>query len=105
MAWIYLTLAGLLEIVWVWALKESAGFTKPVPAIVSVVTLIASLGLLATAMKTLPLGTAYMVWTGIGAVGAFAIGIFVLNEHVNALRIFAATLIVFGLVLMRAADA
>jgi quaternary ammonium compound-resistance protein SugE len=104
MAWIYLVSAGLLEIVWAWALKESAGFTKPVPALVSLVTLVASLGLLATAMKSLPLGTAYMVWTGIGAVGAFTVGVFVLNEHISALRVAAATLIVCGLVLMRLSE-
>ena len=101
MAWIYLLVAGLLEIVWALAMKQSHGFTKLVPSIVTIVGMIASFWLLAVAMRTLPLGTAYTIWTGIGAVGAFLIGIFFLGEHVSAMRIGAAVLIVSGLVLMK----
>lgn len=102
MAWVYLIAAGVLEVVWAYFMKQSAGFTRPVPAVVTIVTMIASFGLLALAMKSLPLGTAYTIWTGIGAVGAFVVGIAVLAEPVNAVRILAATLIVSGLVLMKA---
>ena len=71
MAWFYLFTAGILEIVWAFAMKKSAGFTLLVPSIVTLVGMVASFGLLALAMRSLPLGTAYTVWTGIGAVGAF----------------------------------
>ena len=73
MAWIALVVAGFLEVVWAYAMKLSNGFTRPTASVVTVVTLIASLGLLSVAMRTLPLGTAYTVWTGIGAIGAFVV--------------------------------
>lgn len=101
MAWIYLVIAGALEIVWALAMKQSHGFTKLVPSIVTIVGMIASFWLLALAMRTLPLGTAYTIWTGIGAVGAFVIGIIFLGEQISAMRIGAAVLIVSGLVLMK----
>ncbi|KQZ62654.1 multidrug transporter [Sphingopyxis sp. Root1497] len=101
MAWIYLIIAGALEIVWAFSMKQSAGFTKLVPSIVTIVTMIASFALLSLSMKSLPLGTAYTIWTGIGAVGAFAVGILVLGEQVSAMRMVAAVLIVSGLVLMK----
>ena len=101
MAWIYLLLAGLLEVVWAYSMKLSEGFSKPVPAAVTVVAMIASFVLLAMAMRSLPLGTAYTIWTGIGAVGAFVLGIVALGEPVTPLRITAAVLIVSGLVLMK----
>jgi len=101
MAWVTLFLAGLLEIVWAYAMKASGGFTRLVPTVVTLVTMVASFALLATAMRTLPLGTAYVVWTGIGAVGAFVVGIVLLGEPVSALRVAAALLIVAGLVLMK----
>ena len=101
MAWIYLVIAGALEIVWALAMKQSHGFTKLVPSIVTLVGMIASFWLLALAMRTLPLGTAYTIWTGIGAVGAFIIGIVFLGEQISAMRIGAAVLIVSGLVLMK----
>jgi quaternary ammonium compound-resistance protein SugE len=91
----------MLEVVWAFFMKQSHGFTKAVPSIVTIVTMIASFVLLAISMRTLPLGTAYTVWTGIGAVGAFLVGIFVLGEAANAMRVFAAVLIVTGLVLLR----
>lgn len=101
MAWIHLLFAGLLEIVWAVAMKQSEGFSKPVPSIITVVGMIASFWLLALAMRNLPLGTAYTIWTGIGAVGAFVVGIVFLGEQVSAMRIGAAVLIVSGLVLMK----
>lgn len=101
MAWVYLLIAGILEIVWAFAMKQSHGFTRVVPTVIMVTTMIGSFGLLALAMRTLPLGTAYTIWTGIGAVGAFLVGITVLGELVTPMRILAALLIVSGLVLMK----
>ncbi|AKM29016.1 multidrug transporter [Pandoraea faecigallinarum] len=101
MAWIYLMLAGVLEVLWAFTMKQSAGFTKPLPSLVTFVTMAASFGLLSVSMKTLPLGTAYSIWTGIGAVGAFVVGIVMLGEIVSVARIAAAALIVSGLVLMK----
>ena len=101
MAWIYLLFAGLLEIVWAVSMKQSEGFTKLGPSLVTLVAMVASFGLLSLSMKTLPLGTAYTIWTGIGAVGAFVVGIVFLGEQVSPMRIGAAVLIVSGLVLMK----
>lgn len=101
MAWIMLVVAGILEVVWAYAMKQSDGFTRLVPSIVTLVVMVASFALLSVSMRTIPLGTAYTVWTGIGAVGAFIVGIAVLGEQVNATRILAAVLIVCGLVLMK----
>ena len=101
MAWILLFAAGLLEVVWALSMKQSNGFTRLTPTIVTLVAMIASFALLSISMKSLPLGTAYTVWTGIGAVGAFAVGVMVLGEPANAMRIGAAALIVAGLVLMK----
>jgi len=101
MAWVYLLVAGLLEVLWAFSMKQSHGFTRLVPSAITIVTMIASFGLLAVAMRSLPLGTAYTIWTGIGAVGAFLVGITVLGEQVSAMRIGAAVLIVSGLVLMK----
>jgi len=105
MPWIFLVIAGLLEVVWAYTMKLSDGFTRPVTSVITVATMIVSFGLLALAMKSLPLGASYMVWTGIGAVGAFAVGILVLGEAVTPLRLLAALLIISGLVLMKAASA
>ncbi|MFC3901416.1 quaternary ammonium compound-resistance protein SugE [Acinetobacter marinus] len=101
MAWGLLILAGILEIVWAYTMKLSKGFTLLVPSVLTIVLLIASFALLAQAMKTIPLGTAYVIWTGIGAIGAFALGIFVLGEPVSMLRIIAGILIVSGMLLMK----
>lgn len=101
MPWITLFVAGLLEVVWAVSMKQSHGFTRVTPTIITFVAMVASVGLLSVSMKTLPLGTAYMVWTGIGAVGAFAVGITVLGEEASGVRILAAVLIVSGLLLMR----
>ena len=101
MAWIYLFFAGLLEIVWAFSMKQSEGFTRLGPSVVTIVAMIASFALLSLSMKSLPLGTAYTIWTGIGAVGAFVVGIAVLGEQASAMRMVAAVLIVSGLVLMK----
>ena len=101
MAWLALVVAGLLEIVWAYSMKLSHGFTRLGPTLVTLTAMIASFILLAHAMRTLPLGTAYTIWTGIGAVGAFAVGILVLNEPANFLRILAAVMIIGGLILMK----
>ena len=105
MAWIALVIAGLLEICWAYYMKQSQGFTLLTPSVIAIGTSLASFVLLAVAMKSLPLGTAYTVWTGIGAVGAFAIGIAVLGEPVTIMRVLAAALIITGLVLMKLATA
>lgn len=104
MVWIVLIAAGLLEIVWALALKASDGFTRPIPAAIAVVGMVASVALLALAMRSLPVGTAYGVWTGIGAVGAFIAGVIVFGEDMSAMRVIAAGLIVSGLVLMKIAS-
>ncbi|MBN8726092.1 MAG: QacE family quaternary ammonium compound efflux SMR transporter [Xanthomonadales bacterium] len=101
MAWILLVAAGLLEIVWAFTMKLSDGFTRIGYSAITFATLIASFGLLSRAMKSLPLGTAYTIWTGIGAMGAFVVGILVLGEAASPMRMLAATLIVGGLVLMK----
>lgn len=101
MAWIYLLVAGLLEVVWAYAMKLSNGFTHLSASVVTLVTMIGSFALLSLAMRTLPLGTAYTIWTGIGAVGAFIVGIAFLGEQLSATRVIAALLIVSGLVLMK----
>ena len=103
MAWVALIVAGLLEVVWAFFMKQSAGFTRIVPSAITVVTMLASFALLSFSMKTLPLGTAYTILTGIGAVGAFVIGIWLLGEGASALRIGAAILIISGLILMKLA--
>lgn len=101
MAWVVLIFAGLFEIVWAYSMKLSEGFSKLTPSIMTVVFMILSFALLAYAMRTLPLGTAYTIWTGIGAVGSFLVGVLILGEPAGALRMLAAVLIISGLVLMK----
>ena len=101
MAWLILIIAGLFEVMWATAMKHSDGFTRLWPSIITVVAMLASVGLLSRAMRVLPLGTAYMVWTGIGAVGAFGVGILFLDESFSSMRVIAALLIVSGVALMR----
>lgn len=101
MAWITLLVAGIFEVIWAYAMKQSAGFTRLVPTVITVVMMIASVVLLSFSMRTLPLGTAYTVWTGIGALGAFLVGVIALGEPLSMTRIIAAALIVCGLVLMK----
>jgi quaternary ammonium compound-resistance protein SugE len=101
MSWLLLVVAGIVEIVWAYAMKQSDGFTRIGPSVVTVIGMIASFGMLSLAMRSLPLGTAYTIWTGIGAVGAFLIGITLLGESASPLRIAAAVLTVSGLILMK----
>ncbi|NEM96858.1 DMT family transporter [Pontibacter burrus] len=98
MAWIYLILAGICEIGWAFGLKYSEGFTKPVVSVVTVAVMILSFVLLAQAMKELPLGTAYGIWTGIGAAGTAILGIVFLNEPRDAIRIVCILMIIAGVV-------
>lgn len=101
MAWIYLLLAGGFEIVWAYAMKLSDGFTKPGPAIITILGMMVSFFFLSLAMRSLPLGTAYTIWTGIGAIGAFVLGITLLGEAITPMRLVAAALIVCGIILMK----
>jgi quaternary ammonium compound-resistance protein SugE len=101
MAWMFLLAAGLLEIVWSFTMKLSQGFTRGTPTAITVVVMLASFALLSISMRTLPLGTAYTVWTGIGAVGAFVVGVVVLGEPLTIPRVLAAALIVAGLTIMK----
>lgn len=104
MSWIYLLIAGVLEVVWAYTMKLSLGFSRPMPTAMTLITMVGSFWLLATAMRTIPLGTAYVIWTGIGAVGAFMVGMVLLSEPVNAMRVIAALLILSGLILMKLAS-
>jgi quaternary ammonium compound-resistance protein SugE len=98
MAWIYLFIAGLAEMAWAIGLKYTEGFTRLVPSLLTVAAMIVSLALLALALKTLPVGTAYAVWTGIGAVGTAALGIYLFGEPATAARLASMGLIVAGIV-------
>jgi quaternary ammonium compound-resistance protein SugE len=104
-AWISLVLAGLFEIVWATAMKQSHGFSRLWPSVITISGMIVSFGLLSWSMRSLPLGTSYMIWTGIGAVGAFLVGIVAFGEAASPMRIAAALLIVSGLVMMKLATA
>lgn len=104
MAWIVLFIAGLFEVVWAAAMKQSHGFSRLWPSVITIAAMLVSFGLLSWSMRSLPLGTAYTVWTGIGALGAFAVGVLVLGEAASPLRLLAAFLIVSGLVLMKLAS-
>lgn len=101
MAWISLFIAGLLEVGWAYSMKLSNGFSNLAASAATIVMMIASVGLLSLAMRSLPLGTAYTIWTGIGAVGSFVVGIMFLGEQVSVMRVAAAVLIISGLLLMK----
>lgn len=103
MAWLLLFTAGLLEVVWAFYMKQSGGFARLLPSIITLVAMVTSFALLAAAMKTLPLGTAYTIWVGIGAVGAFVLGVMLLGEPVNTTRLCAVVFIIAGIVLMKLA--
>ena len=98
MPWIILVLAGLFEIGWAIGLKYSDGFSRLWPSVGTVVTMAISLGLLGIAMKSLPVGTAYAIWVGVGAVGTVILGVVLFDEPVNALRIASVGLIIAGLI-------
>ena len=98
MAWIYLIAAGILETLWAVAMKASNGFTLLIPSLITVHAMIGSVALLALAMRTLPLGTAYVVWTGIGALGAVLVGILLFREPVTAPRLLFMALLLIGII-------
>jgi len=101
MAWLILFIAGILETVWAVGLKYTEGFSRLWPSVITVIAMIASLYLLAQAMKTLPLGTAYAVWTGIGAAGTAILGIALFNEPRDVLRLVCIGLIILGVLGLR----
>lgn len=103
MAWVSLLIAGLLEVVWAVGLKHSNGFTRLGPSVITVAAMIASFWLLSVAMRTLPLGTAYAIWTGIGAVGAFIVGVALFGEAMSPMRVTAILLVLTGLTLLKLA--
>ncbi|AEA61572.1 MULTISPECIES: quaternary ammonium compound efflux SMR transporter SugE [Burkholderia] len=105
MSWILLFIAGLLEIAWAAGMKSSEGFTRLWPSVFTIVTAIGSFVLLAVAMRQLPLGTAYAVWTGIGVVGAFIFGVLLMGEAVTFARVASASLIVIGLIGLKLSSA
>lgn len=98
MAWIFLTIAGLFEVGWAIGLKYTEGFSRLWPSLATVAAMIVSLGFLGLALKSLPVGTAYAVWTGIGAVGTAALGIYLFGESADVARLGCIGLIVAGLV-------
>lgn len=98
MTWVILFVAGLCEVVWAVGLKYTDGFTRLVPSAITIVGMVASVWLLAIAMRTLPLGTAYAVWVGIGTVGAFVAGVILFGESMGWVRLASVGLIVVGLV-------
>jgi len=98
MIWIILIIAGLFEIAWAIGIKYSEGFTKPIPSILTLICMIISFGLLSYSVKHIPIGTAYAVWTGIGAVGTAILGIFLFQESKEFLRMFFIFLIIVGII-------
>lgn len=102
MAWVILFVAGLFEVAWVIGLKYSHGFTRPLPSLFTVVTLALSIFLLGWAIRTLPMGTAYPVWTGIGAIGTVIFGIVLFNEPGTTLRIACIAMILAGIIGLKA---
>mgnify|MGYP002564301077 FL=1 len=98
MAWIYIIMAGLLEIVWVIGLKYSHGFTKIIPSIVTVVIIIFSFFLLSKALHSIPLGTGYAIFTGLGTVGTVVTGMLFLGETINPLKVFFMALMILGII-------
>jgi quaternary ammonium compound-resistance protein SugE len=98
MAWLLLLIAGLLEVGWAVGLKYTEGFTRLVPSVLTLISMTASVGMLALALKTLPMGTAYAVWTGIGAVGTAILGIVLFGDPAGIARIACIGLIVAGIV-------
>lgn len=102
MSWILLGLAGLLEICWAIGLKYSQGFTRPIPTILTLIAIVASMLLLARASADLPIGTAYAVWVGIGAAGAAILGILLFHEPASAARIFFLSLLLIAIIGLKA---
>jgi quaternary ammonium compound-resistance protein SugE len=104
MAWVVLFVAGLFEIAWAVGLKYTAGFTRLWPTVATAAALVASMGLLGVALRTLPLGTAYAVWTGIGSVGTAVLGIGLFREPATAMRLVCIGLIVAGIIGLKLAS-
>ena len=104
MAWVWLVLAGLLEVVWAVGLKYSEGFTRLVPSVVTAVAAAASFWLLAVALKHIPLGTGYVIWVGIGAVGTALVGMWLFQEPATAARLVCIGLIVAGIIGLKLAS-
>lgn len=104
MAWLLLVVAGLLEVGWAIGLKYTEGFTRPLPTAATVAAMVASVGLLGVAMKTLPVGTAYAVWVGVGAVGTAALGMALFQEPATVGRLVSLALIVAGIVGLKLAS-
>ena len=98
MAWVYLFIAGLFEVGWAIGLKYTDGFSRLIPSALTITAMIVSLALLGLALKTLPVGTAYAVWTGVGAVGTAALGIYLFGEPTTVARLASIGLIVAGIV-------
>lgn len=98
MAWVILLVAGLFEVGWAIGLKYTEGFTRPVPTVLTLISMVVSLGLLGLALKHLPIGTAYAVWTGVGAVGTAVLGIVLFGESTAMARVVCIGLIVAGIV-------
>jgi quaternary ammonium compound-resistance protein SugE len=105
MSWIILVLAGLFEVGWAIGLKYTEGFTRFWPTVGTVVAMVISLGLLGVAMKSLPVGTAYAVWVGVGAVGTVILGIVLFGEPANPARLISVALIIAGIIGLRLATA
>ena len=102
MAWLILVLAGLLEVGWAIGLKHTEGFTRPVPTLLTVLSMIGSLGLLGLALRSLPLGTAYAVWTGVGTIGTVVLGMALYGEPATVARLTCIGLILAGIVGLKA---
>lgn len=98
MSWLFLVVAGLLEAGWAVGLKLTAGFTKPVPSVLTIAAIVASMYLLAVAARTLPIGTAYAVWVGIGTFGAIILGVIFLDEPISAGRMFFLVLLLVSII-------
>jgi quaternary ammonium compound-resistance protein SugE len=98
MAWIYLLVAGLLEVAWAIGLKYTEGFTRLVPSIWTIASMVLSIVFLSLALKTLPVGTGYAIWTGIGAIGTVILGIYLFGESAAVLRLLCIGLILSGII-------
>lgn len=105
MAWIYLIIAGVFEVIWAMALKYSEGFTKLYPSLVTIVGMVISFYFLSLATKVLPIGTAYAIWTGIGALGAVLLGIVLFNEPINMQRMIFVCLLLIGIIGLKVTSA
>lgn len=98
MAWLKLVIAGLLEVAWAVGLKYTQGFTRPVPSVLTIIAIVASMLLLANAAKTIPIGTAYAVWVGIGALGAAVLGVVLFREPLSAARVVCLVTLVASII-------